>query len=65
MTTTALHPNVTIDYQIVDHDSLQQKLIDRWPRPIPCQTCSGGMVTLIIDACNKTQSVLDLTPYYR
>ena len=59
---TALHPNVTIDYQIVDHDALQQKLVTEVEtNTLPDMFWWNG--TLIVDAANKSQSVLDLSPY--
>ncbi|MCY7418198.1 MAG: ABC transporter substrate-binding protein, partial [Chloroflexi bacterium] len=58
----ALHPNVTIDYQVVDHDALQQKLVTQVEtNTLPDMFWWNG--TLIIDAFNKSESVLDLTPY--
>ncbi len=59
---TASHPNVTISYQIVDHDALQQKLITQVEtNTLPDMFWWNGQ--LIVDAFNKSDSVLDLTPY--
>jgi raffinose/stachyose/melibiose transport system substrate-binding protein len=59
---TALHPNVTIDYQIVDHDALQQKLVTQVEtNTLPDMFWWNGQP--IVDAFNKSESVLDLTPY--
>ena len=58
----ALNPNVTIDYQIVDHDALQQKLVTMAQTgTLPDMFWWNGQ--LIVDSYNKTKSVLDLSPY--
>lgn len=58
-----LNPNVTIDYQIVDHEALQQKLTTMvQTNTLPDMFWWNG--NAIIDAYNQTQSVLDLTPYF-
>src|SRR2546423_4691868 len=57
-----LNPNVTIDYQIVDHDALQQKLTTMvQTNTLPDMFWWNG--NAIIDAYNQTKAVLDLTPY--
>src|SRR5260221_7369683 len=57
-----LNPNVTIDYQIVDHDALQQKLQTMvQTNTLPDMFWWNGQN--IIDAFNQTHSVLDLTQY--
>jgi raffinose/stachyose/melibiose transport system substrate-binding protein len=61
-TYTASHPNVSIEYQIVDHDALQQKLVTQVEtNTLPDMFWWNGQ--LIVDAFNKSSSVLDLTPY--
>ncbi len=60
---TAENPSVTIDYQIVDHDALQQKLVTMTQtNTLPDMFWWNGQQ--IIDAANQTGSILDLTPYY-
>ncbi len=59
-----LNPNVTIDYQIVDHDALQQKLVTMAQTgTLPDMFWWNGQQ--IVDAYNQTStSILDLTQYY-
>lgn len=58
----ALNPNVTIDYQIVDHESLQTKLVAAAETgTLPDMFWWNGVQ--IVDSYNKTQAELDLTPY--
>lgn len=61
---TALNPNVTIDYQIVDQDALQQKLTTMaQTNTLPDMFWWNGQQ--IVDAYSQTEgSILDLTPYY-
>jgi raffinose/stachyose/melibiose transport system substrate-binding protein len=57
------YPNIAIEYQIVDHDSMQQKYdIMVQSNSLPDMFWWNG--PHIVDALNQTQSVLDLTPYY-
>lgn len=59
-----LNPNVTIDYQIVDHDALQQKLVTMAQTgTLPDMFWWNGQQ--IVDAYKQApSSILDLTPYY-
>lgn len=57
-----LNPNVTIDYQIVDHDTMQQKYEAMvQSNTLPDMFWWNG--SHVVDAYNNSKSVLDLTPY--
>jgi raffinose/stachyose/melibiose transport system substrate-binding protein len=59
---TKLNPNVTIDYQIVDHDALQQKLVTMaQTNTLPDMFWWNGQQ--IVDSFNQTHAELDLTTY--
>jgi raffinose/stachyose/melibiose transport system substrate-binding protein len=56
------NPNVTISYQIVDHDALQTKLqTQAETKTLPDMFWWNGQA--IVDSYNKTSAELDLTPY--
>src|SRR5258708_2815802 len=57
-----LNPNITIDYQIVDHDALQQKLQTMVQTNSLTDMCWWNGQS-IRDAYNQTHAGLDLTPY--
>ncbi len=57
------YPNISVDYQIVDHDTLQQKLeIMAQSNSMPDMFWDNG--THLVDFLNRTTSVVDCTPFY-
>lgn len=60
---TKKYPNITFEYQIVDHAALQQKY-DAMVQSNSLPDMFWWNGTHIVDAFNNSKSVLDLTPYF-
>lgn len=57
------NPNVKIEYQVIDHDTLIQKIgIMVESNTLPDMFWDNG--AHFVDYLNRTKSLLDLTPYY-